>query len=102
MHLGCRIIYALDKSAIPKARIVTQSAELNNPQAFTEKALEIIARNRHSLAIDGISYIKLAGEEYYAQEIFESEELVANLDRNAVGVQNSIYDHVSKSQTALK
>ena len=67
---------------------------LNNPQAFTEKALEIIARNRHSLAIDGISYVKLAGEEYYVQEIFESEELLANLDRNAIGVQNSVYDHV--------
>jgi len=67
---------------------------LNNPQAFTEKAMEIVARNRHSLAIDGISYVKLAGEEYYVQEIFESEELLANLDRNAVSVNNSIYDHV--------
>ena len=67
---------------------------LNNPQAFTEKAMEIIARNRHSLAIDGISYVKLAGEEYYVQEIFETEELLANLDRNAVAVSNSLYDHV--------
>ena len=67
---------------------------LNNPQAFTEKALEIIARNRHGLAIDGIRYVKLAGEEYYAQEIFEGEELIAYLDRNAVGVRNSVYDHV--------
>jgi type III restriction enzyme len=67
---------------------------LNNPQAFTEKALEIIARNRHSLAIDGISYVKLAGEEYYVQEIFESAELLANLDRNAVSVKNGLYDHV--------
>ena len=67
---------------------------LNNPQAFTEKAMEIITRNRHSLAIDGISYVKLAGEEYYVQEIFDSTELLANLDRNAVSVKNSLYDHV--------
>ena len=67
---------------------------LNNPQAFTEKALEIITRNRHSLAIDGILYLKLAGEEYYVQEIFESAELIANLDRNAVAVNNSVYDHI--------
>lgn len=67
---------------------------LNNPQQFTEKTLEIIARNRHSLAIDGISYIKLASEEYFVQEIFEAQELMANLDRNAVSVNNSIYDHV--------
>lgn len=46
---------------------------LDNPQAFTKKALEIIARNRHSLAIDGIRYIKLADEEYYVQKIFDSE-----------------------------
>jgi len=67
---------------------------LNNPQAFTEKALEIISRNRHSLAIDGISYIKLAGEEYYVQEIFGIEELTANIDRNATLVNNSLYDYV--------
>ena len=79
---------------------------LNNPQVFAEKALEIIARNRHKLAIDGISYIKLAGEEYYVQEVFgikmkeggefdfDSVELPANLDRNAKPVKNSVFDHV--------
>ncbi len=67
---------------------------LKNPQEFYEKALEIIERNRHKLAIDGIKYVKLAGEEYYVQEIFDSTELIANLDRNAVAVDHSIYDHV--------
>ncbi|MFI3241199.1 MAG: DEAD/DEAH box helicase family protein [Alphaproteobacteria bacterium] len=67
---------------------------LKNPQEFYEKALEIIEKNRHALAIDGIKYIKLAGEEYYMQEIFESQELIANLDKNAVAVNNSVYDHV--------
>ena len=79
-------------------RIIKESRRghdfLNNPQAFTEKALEIITRNRHNLAIDGIRYVKLAGEEYYVQEIFDSAELIANLDRNAVPVNNSVYDHV--------
>ena len=78
-------------------RIIRESGRgedfLNNPQAFTEKALEIISRNRHSLAIDGIRYLKLAGEEYYVQEIFDSSELLANLDRNAVAVSNSLYDY---------
>lgn len=67
---------------------------LKNPQEFYEKALEIIERNRHKLAIDGIKYIKLADEEYYVQEIFDSTELIANLDKNAVAVENSVYDHV--------
>ena len=67
---------------------------LHNPQAFLERALDIIRRNRHKQAIDKISYIKLAGEEYYAMQIFNTEELVANLDKNAVAVANSVYDYV--------
>lgn len=67
---------------------------LKNPQAFAERALEIIERNRHALAIDGIKYMKLAGEEYYVQEIFDSAELLANLDKNAIAVKNSLYDYV--------
>ena len=78
---------------------------LNNPQAFTEKALEIIARNRHDLAIDGISYIKLDGQEYWIQEIFNFNDkvngygdvampaLTASADR-AIAVESSVYDHV--------
>ena len=67
---------------------------LNNPQAFMEQCLEIIRHNRHALAIDGIKYVKLDGKEYYAQEIFDSTELVANLDKNAVKVEHSVYDHI--------
>ncbi|MBQ3427769.1 MAG: DEAD/DEAH box helicase family protein [Clostridia bacterium] len=80
------------------ARIIEESGRakdfLNNPQAFMEQCLEIIRHNRHALAIDGIKYVKLDGKEYYAQEIFDSAELVANLDRNAVAVGHSVYDHI--------
>ncbi|MDD4494291.1 MAG: type III deoxyribonuclease, partial [Eubacteriales bacterium] len=79
-------------------RIILESGRsadfLNNPQSFLEKALDIIRRNRHALAIDGIKYVKLDGKEYYAQEIFSSEELTANLDKDAVAVKNSVYDYV--------
>lgn len=67
---------------------------LNNPQSFLEKATEIIRNNRHALAIQGISYIKLDGQEYFAQQIFDTEELIANLDRNAVKVEHSVYDYI--------
>lgn len=67
---------------------------LNNPQSFLEKATEIIRNNRHALAIEGISYIKLDGQEYFAQQIFDTEELIANLDRNAVKVEHSVYDYI--------
>ncbi len=67
---------------------------LRNPQLFTERFVEIVKYHRHELAIDGISYIKLEGEYYYAQEIFDVEEFTANLDKNAVPVKNSVYDHI--------
>jgi len=67
---------------------------LRNPQLFSEKFIEIVKHHRHELAIDGISYIKLDGEYYYAQEIFDVDELIGNLDKNAVPVKHSVYDHV--------
>lgn len=54
---------------------------------------------RRSLAVDGISYRKLYGEEYYVQEIFDSAELIANRDRNAVAVDHSVYDYIVYDST---
>jgi type III restriction enzyme len=67
---------------------------INNPQLFIERVTEIINNCRHQLAIDGIRYIKLDGKEYSVMEVFDSTELIANLDRNAVAVQRSVYDYV--------
>ena len=75
---------------------------LNNPESFLEKATEIIKNNRHALAIDGISYIKLDGKEYYVQEIFDTAELIANLDRNAVKVEHSVYDYVIYDSSTIE
>ena len=88
------------------ARIISESGRaqdfLNNPQTFMEKCLEIIRHNRHALAIDGIKYVKLAGQEYYAQEIFDSAELVANLDKNAVAVNRSVYDYIIYDSSTIE
>ncbi|UZT81567.1 hypothetical protein [Caproicibacterium sp. BJN0003] len=75
---------------------------LNNPEAFMEKATEIIRSNRHALAIDGISYVKLDGKEYYVQEIFDTAELIANLDRNAVKVEHSVYDYIVYDSSTIE
>lgn len=61
---------------------------------MAEQAIELIRNHRHALAIDGIRYVKLDGQEYYVQEIFDTAELIANLDRNAVKVEHSVYDYV--------
>ena len=79
-------------------RILVESGRcgdfLNNPETFLEQAVELIRNHRHALAIDGIRYMKLDGQEYYVQEIFDTTELIANLDRNAVKVEHSVYDYV--------
>ena len=54
------------------------------------------------MAIDGIKYVKLAGQEYYAQEIFDSAELVANLDKNAVAVNRSVYDYIIYDSSTIE
>ena len=66
----------------------------NNPQLFIERCVDIINNRLHHLDVDGISYLKLEGNDYYIQEIFDSEELIANLEKNAVTVENSVYDHI--------
>ncbi|NBH82958.1 DEAD/DEAH box helicase [bacterium C-53] len=75
---------------------------LNNPQMFIENVIQIIQDVRHALAINGISYKKLFGEEYYVQEIFDSTELIANLDRNAVAVDHSVYDYILYDSTTIE
>ena len=101
------ILSILDRQTLARrsviAEILKQSGRgqdfLNNPQMFIENAAQIIRDACYSLAIDGISYKKLYGAEYYVQEIFDSTELIANLDRNAVPVCHSIYDHVIYDST---
>jgi len=75
---------------------------IRNPQLFMEQFIEIVKNNRHRLAIDGIRYVRLDGEEYYAQEIFNAEELMANLDKNAVEVKNSVYDHIIYDSSTIE
>jgi type III restriction enzyme len=80
------------------AAIIRESGRIGdfmaNPRLFIENCVDIIKHNRHSLAIDGISYTKREDDRYYWQQIFNSDELMANLDKNAVEVKNSVYDYI--------
>jgi type III restriction enzyme len=101
-HVLPDFIRALDDECFLSRRtavdILRQSGRLgdflNNPQRMTEMFVEAVRHIQNSMEIDGISYIRLDGEEYYLQEIFGAEELTAYLDRNAIAVENSVYDHV--------
>lgn len=67
---------------------------LNNPQMFIDNFIKIVNGAFAELEISGIKYTRIAGKEYSTQEVFDDSELLANLDKNAVPVENSIYNYV--------
>jgi type III restriction enzyme len=79
------------------ARILTGSQRLDdfkrNPQQFIEIAVEAISRTKRLALVDGIRYLRLGDEVYYAQELFEQEELTGYL-KNMLAATKSVYEHV--------
>ncbi len=65
-----------------------------NPQKFIEQALEIIRRQMRLFIVDGIKYQKIGDEHFYAQELFEEEELSGYLSRNMLASTKGVHDHV--------
>jgi len=79
-------------------RVVTASARLNdfkgNPQAFIELVAEAINRRKRLAVVDGIKYQRLGDEHYYAQELFEREELTGYLKNMLAETTKSVYEQV--------
>lgn len=46
------------------------------------------------MIVDGIKYTKIGDEEYYAQELFEKEELSGYLSKNMIASTKSVYEYV--------
>ncbi|MFC1999166.1 type III restriction-modification system endonuclease [Chloroflexota bacterium] len=80
------------------ARILTESGRLNdfkgNPQQFVELAGEAINRAKRLAIVDGIKYQRLGDQYYYAQELFEQEELRGYLKNMLTDTQKSVFEHV--------
>jgi type III restriction enzyme len=78
-------------------RILTESERLNNfkrnPQQFIELAGEIINRQKRMALVDGIKYQRLGEDQFYAQELFEQEELTGYL-KNMLDAEKSVYEKV--------
>jgi type III restriction enzyme len=78
-------------------RILTGSGRLNdfkrNPQAFIEVTGEAINRCKRLALVDGIKYQRLGEEHYYAQELFEKEELTGYL-KNLLDASKGVYEQV--------
>jgi len=64
-----------------------------NPQQFIELADESINRTKRLALVDGIRYQRICDEDYYAQELFELEELTGYL-RNMLNSDKSVYEQV--------
>lgn len=54
----------------------------NNPQKFIDSVIEVIKKTMSSFVVDGIKYQKLGDEYFYAQELFEQNELFGYLSKN--------------------
>lgn len=65
----------------------------NNPQRFIELASEVIRKQMRLAIIDGITYHRIGDEAYYAQELFQEEELTGYF-KNMVAANKSVYDYI--------
>lgn len=87
------------------SRILHESTRLDdfrkNPQQFIALAAEVIDRTKRAALVDGIKYQRIGDSSYYAQELFETQELTGYL-RTMVAVERCIYEEVVyDSQTEL-
>jgi type III restriction enzyme len=79
-------------------RVLTECGRLNdfkrNPQAFIEIAGEVINRTKRLALVDGIKYQKIGDDSYYAQELFQQEELMGYLKNMLKDTTKSVFEHV--------
>lgn len=64
-----------------------------NPQEFIEITAESINRAKRLALVDGIKYQRLGDEQYYAQELFDQEELTGYL-KSMLDVKKAVYEQV--------
>ena len=78
-------------------RILCESGRLEdfkcNPQQFIDLADQVINRCKRKVLVDGIKYQRLGDDHYYAQELFQNEELTGYL-KNMLDATKSVYDKV--------
>ena len=77
--------------------ILTASQRLEdykqNPQKFIELAEQTINRCKRFMLVDGIKYQRLGDDHYFAQELFETQELTGYL-RNMLDSDKSVFEKV--------
>ncbi|WP_250278600.1 restriction endonuclease [[Clostridium] colinum] len=78
----------------------------NDPKKFIEQVIDIFKEVQAKTIINGIYYIKNENDKYYIkEEIFDTSEIIAYLDKNALKIENNKtpYDYiVYESETVEK
>ena len=78
-------------------RVLVGSGRLDdfkrNPQQFIELAAQIINRSKRLALVDGIKYQRIGADEYFAQQLFETEELSGYL-KTMVDANKSVHEQV--------
>ncbi|WP_455538730.1 hypothetical protein [Terrisporobacter sp.] len=64
-----------------------------NPQKYIEEVTRIIRKNLRLMVVDGISYSKFRGGDYYSIEMFNDSELLAYLNDKIVESKKSPYNY---------
>lgn len=89
-----------DKTSLTRRsiyRIIVDSKRLDefkrNPQQFIELAAEIINRTKRMALVDGIKYQRIGDDAYYAQQLFESQELSGYL-KSMIDANKSVHEQV--------
>jgi type III restriction enzyme len=89
-----------DKTSLTRRsiyRIIVDSKRLDdfkrNPQQFIELAAEIINRTKRMALVDGIKYQRIGDDAFYAQQLFESQELSGYL-KSMINANKSVHEQV--------
>ena len=95
------ITYLQNKTNLTRKTIVDILVKSNNlylfkknPQRYMEEVAQIITSNMRMMVVDGIKYTKLGDNEYYAQELFENQELNGYLSKNMIESKKSVYHFI--------
>ena len=79
-------------------RILIDSGRLGdfkrNPQEFIDVAAEAINHRKRLALVDGIKYQRIGDTDYYAQELFQEQELTGYLRNMLQNAQKSVYEAV--------
>ena len=73
-----------------------------NPQKFIEYTVEAINKTKRLALVDGIKYQRIGDDYYYAQELFENEELFGYVSKNMLASQKTPYEYVVYDSSTIE